>query len=75
MAKLVLVLALSFKRALDGDALVDLDTGSRWSPSSGKAIAGTMKGRQLRMLPAIISYRRAWEKFHPKSTYHEVSER
>lgn len=65
---------LSFKKKLEDGALVDLDTGSRWSASSGKAIAGKMQGRQLRMLPAIISFRRAWETFHPKSLYHEVKE-
>ncbi len=64
---------LSFKDKLDDGALIDLDTGSRWNPWSGKAIEGKMKGQQMRMLPAIVSYRRAWERFHPKSLYHEVS--
>ncbi len=60
---------LEFTEKLENGRFVDEKTGSQWSAWSGKAISGAMKDRQLRMLPAIVSYRRAWEKFYPKSRY------
>ena len=60
---------LRFRKKLQKGALVDRTTGSRWNLGSGKAIGGKMKDQQLRILPAIVSYRHAWEKFHPDSEY------
>lgn len=51
----------------DEGRLVDGQTGSQWDPVSGAAIDGPLKGSQLTPLPAIISYRAAWLKFHPNT--------
>jgi len=45
--------------------LRDQETGSIWHPVSGQATAGSLKGEFLSPMPAFISYREAWEKFHP----------
>ena len=47
--------------------LVDNETGSTWELITGRAVAGPMAGKFLRPLPAIVSYKQAWSRFHPKS--------
>ncbi len=47
-----------------GDALVDLETGSRWSTQSGRAVAGPLAGASLRRLPSTVPYWFAWRAFH-----------
>jgi len=54
---------------LDDGKLVDKQTRSRWDPSSGRAVEGPLAGKQLRPVVAIISFRQAWEAFHPESAY------
>lgn len=54
---------LSFRRA--GDQLVDRETGSRWSATTGQALAGPLAGAQLPQLPSTFSYWFAWRAFHP----------
>lgn len=49
--------------------LTDLKTHSTWDPLTGKAISGSMKGRQLKLLPGILSFAHAWKTFHPQSEY------
>ena len=49
--------------------LVDTGTSSEWSLSTGKCINGKLKGKQLLPIAGIISFRKAWRNFHPKSTY------
>ena len=49
--------------------LLDRETGSQWDPASGKAIAGPLAGRVLPRAIGVVSYRRAWENFHPDSEY------
>lgn len=56
-------------------SLVDVGTGSEWHPATGTCIKGRLKGKQLTPLPGIISFRRAWRRFHPKSTYWSPSKR
>ena len=56
---------LTFQNA-DG-RLVDEQTGTTWDPTTGRGAAGRFAGRYLRALPAIVSYKRAWLNFHPKS--------
>ena len=51
--------------------LTDRETNSIWNARTGKAIAGKLEGTQLRILPSIVSYRRAWRDFHPNSSYYE----
>ncbi len=59
---------LSFKPELKDGFLVD-KTGTQWNPKSGLAVSGPLKGKRLEMLPAIISFTKAWRNFHPKSSY------
>jgi hypothetical protein len=56
---------LRFRSA--GDKIVDEQTGSTWQLVTGRAIAGPLTGQQLQPLPAMVSYRKAWLKFHPDS--------
>ncbi len=65
-----------FDRQLDGKELtfrqskggvIDDQTLSHWDRVRGRAIGGPLAGKQLKMLPGIVSYRRAWEIFHPPS--------
>lgn len=55
--------------ALQDGRLVDRETESRWDWATGRATAGTLKGEQLEPLPAVVSFRRAWREFHPRSAY------
>ncbi len=45
----------------------DRQTGSTWEPVTGLAVDGPLKGSHLKALPAIVSYRMIWQKFHPDS--------
>lgn len=56
---------LSFKRG--SDLLVDDETGSRWSPMTGRAVAGPLEGLTLARLPAVSSYWFAWRDFYPRT--------
>jgi hypothetical protein len=44
--------------------LIDKETRTTWQPITGQAVAGKLLGRHLKALPAIVSYRDAWERFH-----------
>ncbi len=70
--------AYSFERKLDGKQLafsakdgklIDKETGSVWEPTTGKAIEGELKGKQLTPALGFPSFRRSWKVFHPDSTY------
>jgi len=61
-----------FERQLDGstltfhcdaDAFHDFETGSVWSPLSGQALLGPLRGRRLTALPATLSSHAAWQRF------------
>jgi len=56
---------LTFRTAKD--TILDEQTGSTWQPATGRAIAGPLAGQHLEPLPAMVSYRHAWLKFHPNS--------
>ena len=47
--------------------LVDSKTKSVWNPTNGVCVKGSLKGKQLQMLPCIPSYVKAWKSFYPKS--------
>jgi len=49
----------------DKGVLKDVATGSEWDGVSGMALSGTMKGKQLTMIPGTVSYRKAWKMFYP----------
>jgi hypothetical protein len=46
------------------------DTTSRslWKISTGAAFEGPMAGRSLEQRVGIMSFRKAWQNFHPDST-------
>jgi hypothetical protein len=52
---------------VSGGKIKDKETGSTWEPVSGRAVDGSLKSTYLNALPAIVSYRLAWQAFHPKS--------
>ena len=64
-----------FSRTLDGKELtfkpgengrmVDEQTGSVWQAVRGACESGTLKGKQLEPIPAIVSFRKTWGTFHP----------
>jgi hypothetical protein len=65
-----------FSRRLDGHVLhfrrdaatiQDTLTGSRWSASTGRAVAGKLAGRSLQPLPFSYPYWFAWRSFHPRT--------
>jgi Protein of unknown function (DUF3179) len=57
---------LRFGRA--GGLLVDAETRSRWSPATGRAVSGPLRGLTLAGLPAVSSYWFAWRDFYPRTT-------
>lgn len=61
---------LHFKARLSRGKLVDRETDSRWDPWTGAAVAGTLKGTQLRALPAIPTFTHVWRLFHPESSFY-----
>lgn len=50
-----------------GTRMEDEQTGTLWNSQTGTAISGSLKGSQLKPQVGIVSYRRAWEIFHPDS--------
>ncbi len=70
--------ALLFSRELEGrefhfswkdNNLNDRETGSEWDWATGKATAGAMQGKVLQPLTGVVSFRRAWQEFHPDTDY------
>ncbi len=57
---------LSFHAA--AGKIVDSETQSTWDLQRGKAIEGTLAGKQLLAVPAVVSFREAWMRFHPETT-------
>jgi hypothetical protein len=55
--------------ALWRDMLVlrDRETGTYWSPASGRALSGPLEGERLRALPAYLTTAEAWEELLPES--------
>ena len=51
------------------DKLLDTTTQSEWNIATGKAIRGSMQGKQLKPIPGVVSYRKAWAIFHPETKY------
>ena len=55
---------------LDGDGLVDEETGSTWDLTRGLATAGPLKGQSLQPVPGSTSYDWAWEDFYPGTEFY-----
>jgi hypothetical protein len=60
--------ALRFLPDLRKGVLVDT-SGSTWHPLSGEGLSGEHKGRLLKPVVGIISFRKAWKAFYPDSSY------
>ena len=45
----------------------DRQTGSRWELLNGQCISGKLKGKMLTQRVGIMSFRTAWQNFHPES--------
>lgn len=52
----------------DSRRMKDRQTGSLWKTTTGEAISGPMKGKSLRQRVGIMSFRKAWQNFHPESS-------
>lgn len=52
---------------LDEETMRDEQTGSTWNRRSGRALQGELSGSELQQLVGILSFRKAWENFHPAS--------
>lgn len=52
---------------LDDETMQDKQTESRWRILSGTAIEGPLQGTELKQRIGIMSFRRAWQNFHPNS--------
>ena len=57
---------------LRGEKLIDRQTQSEWDLRSGKALSGPLEGSALKPALSIVSLRRSWKIFHPKSEYWEI---
>lgn len=51
----------------ESDRMKDDKTGSVWSIASGTALDGPLTGKSLRQHVGIMSFRKAWQNFHPES--------
>ena len=58
---------LTFESRGEEGEIIDRETGSSWDLQHGKATAGSLLGEQLKPLAGIVSFRRAWKVFHPKT--------
>jgi hypothetical protein len=62
--------------ALWKDMLVmkDKETGTYWTPATGKALAGPLVGETLTILPAPVTTAEAWRELHPATLCLETGE-
>jgi hypothetical protein len=56
---------------LQGDTLVDLQTGSTWDPARGIAVDGPLRGEVLQRVPYTTAYDWAWEDFFPHTEFYQ----
>jgi hypothetical protein len=56
---------------LEGERLVDVQTGSVWDVERGLALEGYHKGEALQSVPSLSSYDWAWLDFYPESEIYE----
>ncbi len=52
---------------LDGNNIVDVETGSQWDIARGLATGGPLAGASLQPIPSSTSYDWAWFDFYPQS--------
>ena len=46
-----------------------------WDLRSGKALSGPLEGSALKPALSIVSHRRSWKTFHPKSEYWKIDDK
>ena len=63
--------ALTFARADDLGQIVDLETESVWSQSTGKAISGPLEGTQLETVHSFTAFWFAWRDFYTETELYE----
>ena len=52
---------------IDGENIVDLETGTQWDIARGLATEGPLLGESLQPIPSSTSYDWAWFDFYPQS--------
>jgi hypothetical protein len=55
---------------LEGDRLIDEETGSTWNIGRGLATDGPLKGQGLQGVPSSSSFDWAWEDFYPQTEFY-----
>ena len=55
---------------VDG-VLVDVETSTRWDPSNGRALSGSLEGEVLGILPGFTSFESDARVFWPDAKYWE----
>ena len=56
---------------LEGDTLLDQETGSTWDITRGLATSGPLEGEGLQPVPSLSSYDWAWLDFYPNTEFYE----
>lgn len=57
---------------LDGDQLMDMETGSRWHTSTGVALSGPLRSSVLKNIPWSPAFDWAWMNHYPSSTFYRA---
>ncbi|MCP4507451.1 MAG: DUF3179 domain-containing protein, partial [Fuerstiella sp.] len=52
---------------VDDQIMTDRQTASRWQKLNGNCIEGELQGQVLKQRVGIMSFRKAWQNFHPDS--------
>jgi len=52
---------------VQGEYLVDQETGTRWDPRLGRALSGPLAGEVLQAAPTITSFEWSWYDFYPET--------
>ena len=56
---------------LDGQVLIDNETGSHWKIQRGLSVEGPLAGQALQPVPSLSSFDWAWDSFYPKSEIYQ----
>ena len=54
--------------AIEGEVVIDSETGSEWDPTGGFAVSGPLRGVVLQQIPYITSFIWAWHDFFPHTS-------
>jgi hypothetical protein len=52
---------------VEGDQMIDAETGSTWEPLTGKAVGGALQGRTLSSFPYVTGFWHAWKAHFPET--------